>query len=254
VTGWASALLRVHLACALSATALFWLAASMPKGGPAHRRAGRWFSRLIYAAGITGGLLAVATLLAPSWVHLPDPALDEAARAAATRQTRRLMWLVLYVLVIVLAPVQHGLAVVAAGPRPPAMRTWPHASLSLAAMLGTVILLPLIVVWQEPTWLVLAPLGFAIGVRQLAYAARPAATPVEWQREHLTSLITAGVALHTTLFVFAVSRTLQWSLPGWRAWLPWVVPVLVGLPIMAWLRARHGRDGPGPSRHRDARA
>ncbi len=241
MTSWASALLRVHLACAFGATAVFWAAALAVKGSPFHRAAGRWFSRLIYAAAVTGGLLAAVSLLAPSLVRAPIGAAADLAALEAARQSWQTMWLVLYVLLLIVAPVQHGLAVVAAGPTPARIRTWPHAALCLLSMLGSVLLLPFIVAWQQVTWLVVAPLGFLIGVRQLAYGARPSATPSEWQREHLTSMITTGVTLHTTLFVFGSSRTLQWQLEGWMAWLPWVLPALVGLPLILWLRRRYAR-------------
>jgi hypothetical protein len=236
VTGWAHALLRVHLVFAFTAIVLFWMAAGTPKGGARHRWAGRWFSRLIYAAAATGALLAVATLVAPSAVRTPNAAASAAELEITARQTWQLMWLTLYVVVIIVSPVQHGLAVVAAAARPPRLRTWPHLALCLLAMFGSVVLLPILVVWQQVTWLALAPIGFIVGVRQMAYAARREATAAEWKREHLTSLLTAGITLHTTLLVFAASRTLQWQLSGWTMWLPWLLPALVGLPVIVWLR------------------
>jgi hypothetical protein len=73
----------------------------------------------------------------------------------------------------------------------------------------------------------------------MAYAARKQATAAEWRREHLTSLLTAGITLHTTLLVFAASRTLKLQLPGWQMWLPWLLPALVGLPLIFWLRRKN---------------
>lgn len=238
MTSWSSALLRVHLMCALGAMALFWIAAVTSKGGRRHRAAGRWFSRLIYAAAVTGGLLAVIQLIAPSLVRPADPTLAAEVVAAARQQTRQTMWLVLYVLLLIVTPVQHGLAVVAAGPAPPRMRSRPHATLSLLSMIGSVLLLPAAVMWQQPFYLALVPIGFIVGLRNLSYAARPQATPVEWEREHLTSLITAGIGLHTTFLVFGTSRTLGWRLEGWSGWLPWIGPAVVGVPVILWLRSR----------------
>ena len=88
---WFDALLRVHLTCALGATAIYWVAALSFKGGPRHRAAGRWFARLIYAAALTGAVMAIVELAAPSLVRRPDPAVPPEALAAA-RQT---MWFVL---------------------------------------------------------------------------------------------------------------------------------------------------------------
>jgi uncharacterized membrane protein len=67
-----SALLRVHLTCALGATALFWIAAVSRKGGPRHRFAGRWFASLVYATAVTGATMAIAQLAGPELVHPPD--------------------------------------------------------------------------------------------------------------------------------------------------------------------------------------
>ena len=222
MTGWAHALLRVHLLCAFGAAAVFWVAASTSKGGVRHRWAGRWFSRLVYGAAATGTILALASLLAPGTVP----------------QTRQFMWLTLYVVLIIVAPVQHGLAVVAAGGRPARLRTWPHLTLCLLSMLGSAALLPTLVVWQQTTWLVLAPIGFVVGLRQMAYAARPSATPDEWRREHLTSMLTAGITLHTTMLVLTTARVLKWPQQGWPMWLPWILPALVGLPLILWLRRK----------------
>ncbi len=238
MTGWAHALLRVHLVLAFSAIAVFWIAAATSKGGARHRSAGRWFSRLIYAAAAAGAVLAVATLMAPASVRPPNPAASPEELAATARQTWQLMWLTLYVLVIIVSPVQHGLAVVAAAGQPSRLRTWPHLTLCLLAMLGSAVLLPVLVVWQQATWLVLAPIGFVMGLRQMAYAARREATPTEWRHEHLTSLLTAGITLHTTFLVFATSRSLQWQLHGWQMWVPWILPALVGLPVILWLRRK----------------
>jgi hypothetical protein len=253
-----AALLRVHLVLAASATVAFWLAACAPKGGRFHRAVGRRFSFLIYAVAVTGGVMAIAQLLAPAAVHPLDPSLSPDAAAATIRLTRQTMWLVLYVLVIIVAPVQHGLATVAAGAQPMRVRSRLHAALSLLGIAGTVVLVPAVIAWQQWTWLIVSPIGFIVGVRNLAYANRPFATPGEWQREHFTSLITAGISLHTVMFVFMLSRTMRLTLSGWTALAPWTVPALIGLSIIFWLRrrwrAKHVWDGASaPSTHGPSR-
>jgi len=233
-----AALLRIHLFCAFSATVVFWVAGFSSKGGTTHRRAGRLFARLIYAAAVTGGVLAVAQLVAPSLVHPIDVSTpgDVAARlSSANRQT---MWLVLYVLLIIVAPVQHGLAAVAAGASPMRTRSRLHAMLNILAMFGTLLLLGASVVWQQWLFLIVMPIGFIVGLRNLHYASLASATPRGWEREHLTSMITAGVTLHTAFFVFGSSRTLGWQLQGVSQLLPWTIPALVGVPLILWLRAR----------------
>jgi hypothetical protein len=243
-----AALLRVHLVLAASAAVAFWLAASAPKGGRFHRAAGRRFSFLIYATAATGGVMAIAELLAPASIHPPDASLSAAAAADAIRLTRHTMWLVLYALVIIVAPVQHGLATVAAGAQPMRVRSRHHALLSLLGIAGSGLLIPAAIAWQQWTWLILTPIGFIVGLRNLSYANRPFATPGEWQREHWTSLITAGISLHTVMLIFTVSRTMRMTLTGWTALAPWTLPALIGLPIIWWLRRRWRPRLPDASR------
>jgi hypothetical protein len=238
VSAFFAALLRVHLMFAASSTIAFWLAASAPKGGPFHRAAGRWFARLIYATAFTGGTLAVAQLVAPTFVRPPDPAWSADTIAANVRLTRQTMWLVLYVLITIVAAVQHGLATIAAAAQPLRLRSRPHAFWNLLAMAGSVLLIPAAVPWRQWLFIIVAPIGFIVGLRNLRYASQPFATPAGWQREHLTSMITAGIMLHTVMFVFASSRTLRLTLSGWAVLAPWTVPALVGLPIILWLRSR----------------
>ena len=105
-------------------------------------------------------------------------------------------------------------------------------------MAGSLLLIPAAVVWQQWLFVMVAPIGFIIGLRNLSYANQPFATPTAWQREHLTSMITAGIMLHTVMLVFASSRTLGLALAGWMALAPWTVPALIGVPIIFWLRTR----------------
>lgn len=175
----------------------------------------------MYAAAATGAPLAVAGPLAAATPHLT--------------------WLVLYLLVAIIASVQHGLAVVAAGPAPRRVRSHVHLTLNLAAMAGTLLLFPAAIVWQALWFLLVAPAGFAIGLRNLAYANRPAASRAEWEREHLTSLITSGVVFHTAFFVLSA---LRWPvLTGGGRWMAaaWLLPAVVGLPAVAVLRYRRRR-------------
>jgi hypothetical protein len=222
-------LLGVHLVCAFSATAAFWVSATASKGGMLHRAAGRRFSQFMYAAAATGGTLAILGLMVPS---LLNPVY---ASGTATRQK---MTLILYLLIVIVAPVQHGLAVIAAGPAPMRVRSRPHAVLCTACLIATVVMLPVSVAWHAWGALLVSPAGFIIGLRNMLYASRPVASETEWQREHLTSLLTAGILFHTAFFALTAARWpaafghLPWSAA------PWLTPVAVGLPVMLYLRRR----------------
>src|SRR5262249_38132554 len=133
------ALLAGHLICAFGAIVAFWVAAFAPKGGRSHRRAGRRFASCLYAAALTGAVLAIAGLIAPALVAPSSP-------AWAPRQR---MALALYLLIGMVTPVQHGLAVVAAGPTPLAVRSPLHAILANVSLAAGMLMLPLAVAWQQ---------------------------------------------------------------------------------------------------------
>src|SRR5262245_17121058 len=142
---------------------------------------------------------------------------------------RHVLLLALYMLVILVAPAQHGVAVLAAGPLPMTLRSRAHAFLNTAAIVGTVVVFPASLVWRTWMFVLMTPAGFVIGLRNMRYASRTSATPDDWQREHLTSLCTAGMALHTSLALLA---WLRWpnalGAGGWS--IVFLVPWAIGLP------------------------
>jgi hypothetical protein len=238
VSGLLDALLRVHLASDAGATIAFWIAVGLPKGGRAHRGAGRWFARMVYMAAACGGVLAVIGLISPALMRPSAADLSAAAMAEVFAAARQSMWLVLYILVILIAPVHHGLSVIRAGRVPAAVRSHVHTLVAVLAIGSGMALF--VASWQWAQWplLVVAPIGPVIGLRHLMYRARSSADRIDWQREHLTSMLTAGIVLHTALFVFGTSRTLGLSLTGPAEFVPWVLPAMVGLPAILVLRRR----------------
>ena len=64
------------------------------------------------------------------------------------------------------------------------------------------------------------------------------------EREHLTSLLTAGIAIHT---VFLALTSLRWPavLGPSFALVPWLAPTMIGLPIIVWTRRKWGNAAMG---------
>jgi hypothetical protein len=239
------ALLGAHLLCASGATACFWAAALAAKGQRLHRASGFWFARLAYVTAATGATLALVRLFALRHVNPLDvPA------ASIEQQT---MWLVLYVLLIIVTPIQHGLAVIAAGAIPRRVRSRTHAALNILSMIGSLVLLPAALLWEQWLFLIVVPIGLIVGLRNLSYAGRVTAGRLDWEREHLTSQLTAGITLHTALLVFGTSRTLGLHLTGLASLWPWTVPALLGVPAIVWFRRSRGADpstrSPARTRH-----
>jgi hypothetical protein len=224
-----SVLLALHLAAAFAALAAFWTAAASFKGGARHRRAGRWFAWLIYTAAALGATLAVVGVVRPSLLSVSDPQHVE--------RGRQLSVLILYLLLVIIAPVQHGIRVVGAGAAPGRVRSLPHLVVNTLLLLGAFAMLAAGVVWRGWPFVFAAPAGFAIGLRNLNFANRTQAAPLDWEREHLTSLITAGIAIHTAFLALTSARWPALLGSGALNLIPWLGPTAVGLPMIVWLRS-----------------
>jgi hypothetical protein len=116
----------------------------------------------------------------------------------------REIWFFLVLAIVLAATLHHSQAVQAAGLSPRTVRSPLHAALNLLSLVASFALLPATVVWHTWTFLLLVPTGFAIGLRNMAYASRAEATWAEAQREHLVSVVSAMALALLGIFVWMV--------------------------------------------------
>ena len=156
-------------------------------------------ARLLYVGAAATIVLVAVGLVSPAAVAL-------SASDSSTAGIRHVLVFAFYGLVLVWAPVQHDLAVVAAGPSSIRVRSVPHLTLNAAAVVGAVALFPAALIWRAWWFLPTVPFGFALGLRNMRYAERASPEPAEWRREHVASLVAAGVVLHAALFALLAIR------------------------------------------------
>lgn len=222
--------LGAHLACAFGAAALFWVPLSTAKGGPLHVRAGRLYARLIYLTAITGVPLTIMMLVSAS------------GQAQAGQQaTFRTAAFLAYLLSILVMPVYHGVRVVRARGGGTRVGSPLHTALALSAIIGGVMLGAAAVAWREWPFLLMSPIGPVLGVRALRYArSAGSAGAAGWREEHIVFMVMSGIAVHTAMLVFGTTRTLQMTFTGAAVYLPWLLPTLIGFPLLV-LRVRRER-------------
>jgi hypothetical protein len=207
--------LAMHLACAFGATATFWIPVAASKGGPLHLRAGRLYVRLIYLTAITGAPLAV-------WLfaRAPEPG------------ARRTAIFLAYLITILVMPVFHGVRVARAARDGRRVGSFAHTALSVSAIVAGVVLCGLAIAWREWPYVLLSPVGPVMGVRALRYSSRM--NIGGWREEHIVAMLISGIAVHTALLVFGLGRTLGMHLSGLMLYVPWLLPTVVGLPLLLW--------------------
>lgn len=223
--------LAAHLACAFGAAAIFWIPIVASKGGPLHLKAGRLYVRLVYLTAITGAPLAL-------WLFV----------RGAEPGARRTAVFLAYLIAILVMPVYHGVRVARAARARTSVASPLHTATALVAIAAGAALCALAIGWREWPYVLLSPVGPVLGVRALLYgqSARlnfrtrkfsrvdcPA-----WREEHIVAMVMSGIAVHTALLVFGIGRTLGWRLTGASIYLPWLLPVIVGLPLLLWLIRR----------------
>lgn len=213
--------LAAHLACAVGAAVVFWVPIAASKGGPLHLKAGRLYVRLIYLTALTGAPLA-------AWLF---------ARAAEPAAGRTAAFLA-YLIAILVMPVYHGVRVARAARAGTPVASPVHTILSLAAIAGGVAIGVLAIGWREWPYVLLSPVGPVMGIRALVYAAGRVSG--SWREEHIVAMLMSGIAVHTALLVFGIGRTLGVQLAGAGVYVPWLLPVVVGLPLLLW-RVRRER-------------
>lgn len=219
--------LAAHLACAFGAAVVFWVPIAASKGGPLHLTAGRLYVRLIYLTALTGAPLA-------AWLF---------ARAAEPAAGRTACFLT-YLIAILVMPVYHGVRVARAARTGMPVTSPLHIILSLAAIAGGVALCALAIGWREWPYVLLSPVGPVMGIRALVYArpggawARPGGAWARpggaWREEHIVAMLMSGVAVYTALLVFGLGRTLDVQLTGAGIYVPWLLPAVVGVPLLLW--------------------
>ena len=231
--------LAMHLACAFGATATFWIPVAASKGGPLHLGAGRLYVRLIYLTAITGAPLAV-------WLF---------ARAAEPGARRTAIFLG-YLITILVMPVFHGVRVVRAARDGRAVASPAHTALCVSAIAAGIALCGLAIAWGQWPYVLLSPVGPVMGVRALVYANRAnranreksSGMNIGWREEHIVAMLISGIAVHTALLVFGIGRTLGMHLSGLAAYIPWLLPTVIGLPLLLWrVRTERARLSTTPS-------
>jgi hypothetical protein len=212
-----SLVLAAHLACALGATIVFWIPLCAVKGGPLHTGAGRFYARLVYLTALTGTPLALLLFIQNAEPH-----------------ARRTACFLAYLIAILVMPVFHGVRVMRAARTGSPVASPAHTILCMLAIAAGVALAVLAVRWQEWPYLLLSPVGPIAGARALRYARATSRGQVTPREEHLVAMLLSGVAVHTAMLVFGSTRTLGLSLSGVTAYVPWLLPALLGLPVILW--------------------
>jgi uncharacterized membrane protein len=210
-------LLGIHLAAGLAALVLFWVPALTRKGGPAHRRAGRWYVSAMTVITVTGVVLASLFLAGERW---------------------RTGLFLLFLGVITGTSLWNGWRVLRAKQAPERYAGAAHVAVALVNVAGGLALIGFGIAVKAPLFYAFGPVGLIIGGNMLASALRRPRDPLFWRAEHFTGMIGSGIASHVAFFAFGGSRLFGWGDSGYGLIL-WITPLVVGTLAITVLNIQH---------------
>lgn len=230
-----AAIVGAHVAVAFTGLATFWVPVVARKGGTLHKRAGRLFA---WCAYLVNGSALVITCLRVFQIFARGASLGDDPDSSG------LTLFLGYLAIVTLASVRHAVRVVAAREAHHTIRTPFHVGLALGSILGALLVAAFSLIhWSTRSllFLVLCPVGLAIGASILRYVLRQPAHPRAWFFEHMSSMLAAGIAFHTAFAVFGLGRLFGLAPQG--AWwpLPWILPSAIGVPAAIWWERHYRR-------------
>ncbi len=223
-------LIGVHIVTGASAAIAFWVPVIGRKGGFNRRSWGRVFTRCVLLTGGLAVTMGLLTLTDPLGLH---PHLAGRFDAAFVRGI--FGWMMLHNGILTINLGWYGWLCVTNRNNIAANRTRLNIGLQYLVMLAAVVC-----AWQgmrigQPLMIGISVLGIATGITSLVflYARKP--TPVEWMKEHVKTLVGAGISVCTALMAFGSVRLIP-SLALHPAM--WAVPLGMGLTILIGHRTR----------------
>jgi hypothetical protein len=222
----------MHIGAGSLALILFWIPAIAPKGGRTHIRAG-WF----YVACMS---VVVVTALAMSGLAFTIPlAIRRIARPLSTAQlsdflrAQRLSATFLaYLAGLTLAAGWQGIWAVETKRDPKAMRTPFSVALNGMVFVAGLTVFVLGIKYHSGPLLALSPIGPFVAAGNLRYLLRGPQSRMHWWYEHLSSMIATGIAGYTAFLVFGAARLLPSVARSQLYTIFWVLPALIGLPVI----------------------
>ncbi|MEM6640490.1 MAG: hypothetical protein AAF610_11405 [Pseudomonadota bacterium] len=222
-------LVAVHIVTGALGLVCFWIPILARKGGAAHRTYGRGFVWLMLLTGLVAVGISLTSIYDPVATHAHLLSHPDFGSAEIIRGIFGYMMIYLALLTVNLA--WHGRLCVVHRRDQLAQRSWHN--LTMQVILGVASLNCLIqgVFVGLPLMMAISFVGIATVATNVYYLYKPEPGPLDWQLEHIKSLVGAGISVYTAFFAFGAVR----YVPA-LALTPilWSVPLITGLALIIY--------------------
>jgi hypothetical protein len=238
----------VHIAAGSIALILFWIPAIARKGGKTHIRAGWIYVVCMSVVVVTAFAMSGLAFTIPLAVRQIARPLSPAELSDFLRVQRIFATFLAYLAGVTLASGWQGIWAIETRRDPKAMRTPFSLALNVVVILAGLTVLVLGIVYRSGPLIGLSPIGPLIGAGNLRYLLRGPQSRMHWWYEHLGSMIGTGIAGYTAFLVFGGSRLLPSFARSQLYTVFWVLPSLIGVPVIfmtvAYYQRKFHETGP----------
>ncbi|MEK9542851.1 MAG: hypothetical protein VW016_05205 [Luminiphilus sp.] len=223
------ALVTVHIVTGSVGLITFWIPVVGRKGGRNHRRFGQLFINALLATGLTALAIATTTLFDPVATH---PHLSNHDVFGDPQMISVIFgWMMLYLATLTVNLAWHG--------RLALMHRTNHAATGTPVNFALQVLLTVAAgncllqgYWSDQIMVMAMSLvGFATVATNLWFIFKPQPRRHDYIKEHIKSLVGAGISVYTAFFAFGAVRLMpELALtPGL-----WAVPLVTGLILIIY--------------------
>jgi len=234
-------LIGAHIVAGFVGLSAFWIPLFSKKGGRRHVRFGKLFAWCAYVVTLSAVVVSAGRIA---------QYLSQGIAMADQPERYGFAIFLGYLGVTTFASVRHAVRAIQTRRNPAAIRSPFHWTLGIASIAGSLAVIAVALgVWTPISVILLAlsPVGFIVGAPIIAFLRNPTAEHMGWWYRHMGSMLGGGIAFHTAFAVFGARQLFNYSLDGRIAFLPWILPALVGGPAIgiwtAYYRKRFTRAG-----------
>jgi hypothetical protein len=225
----------------------FWVPITARKGGLVHRRGGQVFTWSMLATGIAAIGISICTVIDPMATH---PQLKDHAVFGDAALIRAIFgWMMLGLAILTINLAWHGWLCVINRREHTKNREWRNVALQIATIVAATNC-----AWQgylvgQPLMLGMSMIGWAASFTNLYFLYKPKLAANDWLKEHIKSLVGAGISVYTAFFAFGAVHTFPALAlhPGL-----WAIPLVVGVSLILYHQRKVSRPRPSPPGERAA--
>jgi hypothetical protein len=218
-----------HIVAGAVGLVIFWIPIVGAKGGEQHRRFGRAFINAMLLTGTIAVGIASTTLSDPQGTHphlAQHPVFQDPAMISAI-----FGWMMLYLALLTINLAWQGKLCLENRRRHAANGAWHNLLMQVVLLLASANCFGQGWRVEQPMMMGISMVGFATVATNLWFIYKPHPRPVDRVKEHIKSLVGAGISVYTAFFAFGAVR-----LVPELALAPalWAVPLATGLSLIIY--------------------